>query len=816
MNTLGQDLRFALRLLVKNPVFAGVVVITLALCIGLNTAIFSIVNAMIYFTLPFPNPDRLIRIYRTSPHAQDWPHAVGDYLDFQEQNQVFEQMAAFTFDSPSLMLPNHLAESLQGMRVSANFFDLLGMTPRWGRAFYADENQPGKSLVVMLREGFWRCRLGGDTNLLGRTLRLGTNTVTLVGIVPERIAHFRMWGEIDVWRPLTIQPADRERRDPRFLHVLGRLKSGVSVAQAHANLSALATRIAEEHPNSFNARENVRLKTLRASFSNSVDTARCHLMLAIAGCVLLIGCVNVANLQLARAAHRTREMSIRAALGATRSHLLRQLLTESAVLVGLGLGGGLLLASWGVDGLGRFINAHLVQIQNANFVHFDMDGDVLAYSVALAVLTALLFGLVPALRASRPDVHQALKEGGTTASASHAVRRLRGWLVVSEVAVTLVLLVGCGLFGQSIINLLRVDPGFQTDHRLAMSLRLPSQEKYVDAAARESVLRQLLARMQTLPGVRDAGFAPDLPLWEPGGSRFFQIQGRPPPPPGQTMLTYPETVSPGFFHLLGMSVQRGRDFTDQDTASASPVVIINETMARTFWPHQSPLGQRISTGHSPPRDWAEIVGVVNDVKTLSSSRPDQVLARSYKPFWQTSADRSWLVLHTAVEPESLVEAVRRTVAELEPDMLFNRVASLERFIVAESLELPIIVWLLASFALLGLLLAALGVYGVIAYAVSQRTHEIGIRLAVGAPRGTVLRLLLRQGMRPVWVGLAVGLAGSYVLMQTSRAVLYGIPVWDIPTLTVAIVVLVMAAALACYLPARRATRIEPMQALRCE
>lgn len=394
MNTFYQDLRFTMRLLVKNPGFLAVVVVTLALCIGLNTAIFSIVNTMIYFPLPFPEPDRLIRVHRTSLHAQNWPHAIGDYLDFQGQNRVFAQMAAFHFDGPTLTHPDGLPESLQGMRVSANFFDVLGLAPLWGRSFRADENEPGKSSVVMLRERFWERRFGGDTNVVGQTLRLGGNSVTVVGVVPERITHFRMWGEIDVWRALTIQPESREQHDPRFLSVIGRLKSGISLAQAQANLSAVATRIAEEHPTSFNKRENVRLEKLQDSFSSPVDAARCHMMLAIAGCVLLIGCVNVANLQLARAVNRTREMGIRTALGASRSRLLRQ--GMRSVWAGLAIG----LA-------GAYALVHALRPVLYGIPLWDVP--TLTAALLVLLVAAALACYLPARRAIRIEPMQALR-----------------------------------------------------------------------------------------------------------------------------------------------------------------------------------------------------------------------------------------------------------------------------------------------------------------------------------------------------------------------------------------------------------------------
>lgn len=817
MSRVLQDLRFGLRLLLKNPGFTGVVLVTLALCIGLNTAIFSIVNATLYPQLPFPEPERLMRVWRTSPNSQHWPHALGDFLDFREQNSVFEDVAAFYWESLSLSEKDALPEALYGMRVSANYFSTMGVTPLLGRTFVADEDQPGKNNVVVLGEEVWLRRFGGDTNILGRTIFLEGQPVTVVGVMSKRLTHWRLWGQIDVWKPMTCAPERRQERGSRSLNVVARLKPGVSPARAEANLRTVAARIAQEHPTSFNVKESVRLEELRQSITGPVDVTRCYLMLAIAGFVLLIGCANVANLQLARATQRTREISVRLALGAGRGRLLRQLLTDSLLLALAGSGCGLVLAAWGTDWLAGYISQQLsaTGIEKAP-TGFPVDGRVPGYTLIVSLLTGLLFGIVPAVHASRPDINRALKDGGTTVSAGRSTRRTQGWLIVGQVAITLVLLVGCGLSGRSMIHLSRRDPGYRIERRLALVLHLP-KKKYTDAAQIKHLYKEVLARLQAIPGVKRVGATAYLPVWLPGSSRFFDIEGQPTADP-QSRLVHAGLVTPGLFATLGMQLKEGRDFTERDDPdyNAPPVVIINQARARKFFPDRSPIGQRVSLRLAPAHDWAEIVGVVSDTKWYQASRPDQAVPEWFEPLGQRPTSASWVVLETAVEPESLSDTVRRTVAAIDPEIPVRRLASLERTLGSELLAYRIIIWLLGGFSLLGLLLAAVGVYGVISFSVARRTHDIGLRLALGAQRSQVLRLVMRQGLVQVGLGVGLGLAGAFVLTQAMRSVLEDVVAWDAPTLLTAVAALVATAALACYLPARRATQIEPMQALRCE
>jgi putative ABC transport system permease protein len=541
------------------------------------------------------------------------------------------------------------------------------------------------------------------------------------------------------------------------------------------------------------------------------------MVLAIVWFILLIGCVNVANLQLARATHRAREMAVRIALGAGRGRLVRQLLTENLLLALAGSGGGLVLAAWSNSLLAGFINQQIMAagIDKAAAC-IPVDSRVLAYTLIVSVLTGLLFGLVPALHASRPDINRALKDGGTNVSAGRASRRLQGWLIIGEAAITLMLLVGCGMFGQATVRLLRMDPGYRIEHRLGMVLH-PSKRKYTDATQIKNVYREVIEQLRTIPGVKRVGVTDYLPVWRPGSSRFFDIQGQPTANP-QSRLVNTGVVTPGLFATLGMQLKEGRDFTDHDDPeyNAPPVVIINQAMARKHFPGRSPIGQRICTSGVASQNWREIVGVVGDVKSYGESHPHQGVPTWYEPFGQKPTLVGWLVLETSVEPESLAAVVRRTVAAIDPDLPVQRLASLERILGGEVIAFRIIVWLLGGFSMLGLLLAAVGVYGVISFNVARRTHDIGLRMALGAQRRQVLGLLMRQGLVQVGLGLGLGLAGAFALIQIMRSVLEDIGALDAPTLLAAMAVLIATAALACYLPARRAAQIEPMQALRCE
>jgi putative ABC transport system permease protein len=633
----------------------------------------------------------------------------------------------------------------------------------------------------------------------------------------KRLTLFQGWGRIDVWQPMTCDPARRQERGSRSLNVMGRLKPGVSPAQAQANLRTLAARIAREHPTSFNVNESVRVEDFRQSLFSRVDARRCYLMLGIASFVLLIGCVNVANLQLARATHRAREMAVRIALGAGRGRLLRQLLTESVLLALLGSGVALMLACWGNDWLSGYINQQITAVGVGKVaVDFPVDSRALGYTVALSVLTGILFGIGPAIQASRPDINRALKDGGSTVSSGRSTRRLQGWLIAGQVAVTLVLLVGCGLFGQATVRLLRTDPGYQIERRLAMVVRLPKW-KYTDGTKIKNLFQEVIRRLGAIPGVKRVGATEYLPVWNPGSSRFFDIQGQPTTEP-QTRLVYVNVVSPALFETLGVPLKEGRHFTAHDASDlqAPPVIIINQTLAQKYFPGRSPIGQRISHGASAPREWAEIVGVVGDVQCAGQPHPHQVVPQLYEPLGQRPIGGGWLVLETSVTPESLSETVRRTVAAVDPDLPVQRLASLERTLAGEVIAARVIVWLLGGFSLLGLLLAAVGVYGVISFNVVRRTHDIGLRMALGAQRVQILGLLMREGLVQVALGLGLGLAGAFALTQAMRSVLEDIAPWDPSTLLTAVAVLVATAALACYLPARRATGIEPMQALRCE
>lgn len=808
------DLRFAIRMLSKSPGFTAVVVLTLGLCLGVNTSIFSAVNAFLFHSLPYPEQDRLVRIFRASPHSERAPHSVADYLDYQRQNRVFEELAAFQWSDLNLGGDGELPERLLAFRVSANFFSLLGVAPELGRVFLAEEDQPGQENVVVLSHGLWLRRFGGDTNILGQTVRLNSEPVTVVGVMPARFDCPQLWQFVEAWKPIAFTADQKRNRGWHNLNLLGRLKAGVSRARAETELNTLADRLAQQYPDT-NAGETVAVMQIRESFHSKFDPLICYFLLAAVGFVLLIGCVNVANLHLARMITRRREMAIRTALGAGRGRLLSQLLIEGLVLAVLGGGLGVLIAFWTNEALLAAINPHLIG-QGLAARSFAINLPVLVYASGLVVVTGIVIGILPAVQTDRSGLTHALREGGSLAfSTGRSWLRLRSWLVITQVAVTLTLLAGCGLFGRALAGYLGMDPGFRTEKLLAFRVSLPSK-KYPDRNHRTDFYLGAMERLGALPGVERVGAGTSLPIWDLGSSRTFQIEGQPQPEPGQSPLAQNAVVSPEYFQMLGIPLKEGRLFTDQDREAVPRVVVVNEAMARKFWPGARAVGKRIFLGTAESGDWREIVGVVQDTRHPASSDWMRTKPEFYESMWQEPGAWAWLILRTAQQPEALANTLRQTMATLDPDIPAYRITTVKRALASAFIAFRVMVWLLAGFSFVGLLLAALGLYGVISYSIARRSHEIGIRVALGARRQDVLGLVLRQGMVLVSVGLAFGLGGAGALSYSIRRILFGMSPADPGTFAVIIVVLSVTGMLACYLPARRATKVEPMIALRCE
>lgn len=801
-----QDLRYGLRMLLKHKGFTAIAVLTLALGIGANTAMFSVLNTYLFRALPYPDSERLIRVWRTSPHSQHWPHSPGNFIAMREKNSIFEQMTAFNGISPNLAEEGEAAERLQGLAVTADFFPALGVQPALGRVFTAAEDQPGANLVVVLSDRFWQRRFGGDPNIIGRKVRLDGESVEVIGVMPPRFDHPLLWGTIDVWRPIAFAADQRQNRGNNFLRAFGRLKPGVSLPQAQQAITTLFANIAQE--NSSNQNEGIRLEALHRSMSDDIGRKVMWFTFGLAGFVLLIACANLANLQLVRTASRAREYAVRAALGAGRLRLLRQSLTESLAIALLGGALSLVLALLGVEFISRRLFSELPGAE------VSLDLRVFGFALLCSVLTGLLFGTVPAWLAARADVNQALKESPRGATAGRSQHRLRNALIIGEVAFALVLLSGAGLFLRGLQRFTNLDPGWRVAGLLTAQLGLRGTN-YANPPQRVAFYQRLEERLRALPGVEQVALSGSQAVWGFGSSGSFRIEGQPEPPPGQWPEIYFEPISADYFATLGIRLLAGRPFNATDLADRPTVVIINETTARRFWPNESAVGKRIGR-FGPNPNWHEVVGVVNDVGFPGGLGEPYTRFQAFRPLAQSPAGSVIISLRTATGPETLAPVLRGAVAELDPTQPLHRIRT-TRSLVEQSLgSISLLSALLGAFAALGLILAAIGIYGVISYSVVQRTNEIGIRIALGAQRSDVLRLVLAKGAGLILLGTLLGAGGALAVARLLATALPTLPTRDPVTLIAIAIVLVAVALAACYLPARRATKVDPLTALRHE
>ncbi|HEX8633081.1 MAG TPA: ABC transporter permease [Pyrinomonadaceae bacterium] len=811
LSDLSQDLRFGLRMLLKNPGFTIVAVIALALGIGANSAIFSVVNTVLLRPLPYPDPDRLVMVWEDRTKGgfpRDTP-AAGNYTDWRDQNQVFEGMAAIaslSFNLTGMGEP----ERIEGKRVSAGLFPLLGVEPQLGRTFLPEEDQPGANRVVVLSHGLWQRRFGSEASIIGKPLNLNGESYTVVGVMPSHF-HFPA-REDELWVPIAFTQQEAANRGRHFLQVIARTKPGVSLPQAQAEMNIIGARLQQQYPNT-NTNVGVAVVPLHEHMVGDIKAALLVLLGAV-GFVLLIACANVANLLLARAAVRQKEITIRVALGASRLRLIRQFLTESILLAALGGAFGLLLSVWGVGVLKTFIPQNIAQA-----AAITIDGKVLGFTLLVSLLTGLIFGLAPATQTSSFNLNETLKEGGRDSVAGSRGNRLRGLLVIAEVAVSLILLIGAGLLINSFLRLRNVDPGFRADNLLTMQVVLP-ELKYPDHARRSAFYTELINRIEALPGVKAAAVANWIPLVRQGDSIGFSIEGRPDPAPGtgQRPSVVTRVVNANYFQTMGIQLLQGRGFNQQDRVDAPAVAVINETMARRFWPGEDPIGKRITPGavDSPdPDDWLTIVAVTKDVRQfelVADPKPQMYLSYEQAGFF---APRH-LIVSTSVEPLSLAAAVRKTVWEIDKDQPVSNIRTMEDVLSESIARQRFSMLLLGIFAVVALVLAAVGIYGVMAYTVAQRTHEIGIRMALGAQRSDVLKLTVGGGLKLVLIGVALGLTVAFILTRVMSSLLFGVSATDPATFIIISLVLVSVAALASYIPARRATKIDPMVALRYE
>lgn len=818
MQTLSQDLRYGARMLLNNPGFTLIAVLTLGLGIGANTAIFSVVNGVLLRPLPYHEPERIVTLLNYGRG----PVSPANFLDFRSDSQSFAQMAAAEAWGGTLAGADR-AEAIGGLRMGEGLFAMLGEQPLLGRTLQSEDYQPGKDHVVALSHKLWQRAFGGDPNVVGRNITLSGESYTVVGVMPPQFQFPPFWStRAEMWAPLDLR-SRATARGGNSLRVFARLKPGVTLQQAQSEVDAINSRLTQAYPEA-NAGLNVRVDPLNEKVVGNVRQALLILSGAV-GFVLLIACANVASLLLARAATRASETAVRVALGASRWRVVRQLLTESLLL---SLGGavvGILLAMWGVDWLTTLLsgNSSSFSARLPRLGEIRIDATALGFTLAVSLLTSLLFGLVPALAASKPDLNQTLKESGRGAGGR---RGLRESLVVIELALALVMLIGAGLLMNSFLKLQSVDSGFNPRNALAMTVSLAGAAQYV-GPAREAFYQRLTDRLTALPGVESVSAINHLPLAGDLWTRTLTIEGRPLPAPGQGIEVAFRVSRPGYFRTMGIPLRAGRDFTERDMPDAPGVIILNETLARRHWPSEDPIGKRVTL--DDPRDnsrgprWLTVVGVVKDVK--QDSWTDAPMNEIYLPFQQNrdfyaGTARHFapmtLVVRASVEPQSLAAAAQETVRSLDRSLPVSSVSTMEQVIADTLWQQRFNLQLIGIFAALAMTLAAIGLYGVMSYSVAQRTREVGLRMALGASRRDVLKLVVGRGMKLALAGVALGLIASLALTRLMEKLLFGVSATDFSTFAVIAVLLMLVALLACWIPARRATKVDPMIALRYE
>lgn len=834
MSSILHDLRYGVRMMFRNPVFTLIAVVTLALGIGANTAIFSVVDAVLLRPLPYPQPERLVFLWSSWP-SQGVPQggsALPDYHAWRDQNKSFEGLGGFYYGDFNLSATGEAPERIQGAYITANLFEVLKVPPAIGRHFNAEEEQFGRNRVVLLSHSLWQRRFGGNASVLGREIRIGGEAYTVAGVMPRGMPFFDNLPEVELWTPIAFAEGDSlGTRNNHFINLVGRLKPGVTPAQAQSDVSTIARAIEEVVP------ENKGIGALIVPLQEQIagDSRKALLvLLGAVGFVLLVACVNVANLLLARASARTKELAIRASLGASRARIVRQVIVECLPLALIGGFCGVLLATWGIDLISTLLPDSLPRGNETG-----VNARVLGFTFALALLTIVIFGLLPAFQAARTDLRDSMNEGGGAGFGTRKQGRIRRVLVIAEVALALVLLAGSGLMLRTFLKLRQVDVGFSARNVVTMRVPLPDA-KYpfpINPADRRepaglAFSDQLLARVAALPGVQAATTATVMPLgagqeW----GKFFSIEGRPGPASlEQVPVVRFALISNDYFRTFGITVRDGRAFDSTDKNHSQPVAIINETLAKRFFPDQNPIGQTIFMGSPenllPPDAQTpenrfirrRIVGVVADVKGRSLDQ--QTAALVYAPLTQHRLE-GWsntlmLAVQTTTPPDNLVAAIREQVRQLDPDQPVTNVRTIDALLSRALSSAKFSLWLLGLFAVLGLLLAAIGIYGVMVTAVAQRSHELGLRMALGAQARDVLWLVIRQGMFPVLIGVAVGLAAAVALTRLMSTLLFEVSATDPLTMALITVLLTIVALTACYIPARRATKVDPLIALRYE
>ncbi len=797
---LWQEFRYCIRSLGKSPGFAVLAVLALALGIGANTAIFSVVNGVLLRPLAYGDPSRLVVIL----HAGQFPASPADYLDWRKQARSFEQMGAAQVWSATLTGRNN-AEELAGMQVSPNLFSLLGVPPFRGRTFEAGEDQPAHGHVAVLSYQLWQRRFGGDPATVGAQLTLNGESYTVAGVMPEPFRFAPFWAtNTEVWVPLLLDKRLNDRGG-RSLRIFARLKQGVPLQQAQSEIDVICRRLAELYP-ATNSNLTAQVVPLQEKVVSNIRPTLL-VLLGTVGFVLLIACSNVSNLMLVRANGRKKETAVRLALGSSRWRLIRQSLVESLLLSVAGAVVATAIASWGIAGLVASLPAgSLPRLEDVG-----LDKTVLIFTVLIALITAMFCGLAPALRAFRTDLQEALKSSGRGSTQSRSEHRARALLVISEVALALILLVGAGLMLRTFQHLQAVDPGFDPHHLLTLEVAAGGKA-YPTGAGRIRFFEQLRPRLEALPGVQSVSLINHLPISGDIWTLGIAIYGRPAPPPGEEAGAAYRVVQPSYFATMKIPMLQGRDFNDHDVANATPVVIVNEALAKHHWPREDPIGQRLRLGAK----WMTIVGVIKNVKQTDWIEPPN--DELYIPYVQSDADFSSMtvVMRGRGNPLTLAKPVEEAVRSLDKNVPIAHVQSMEQVIADKLWRGRLAMTLLVLFAVVAVTLAALGIYGAISHSVSQRTGEIGIRMALGAHSADVLRMVLWQGLAVASIGVTIGLLGAWMLTRTLAGLLYGVTATDPLTFVAVPVLLIALSAFACSVPALRAAKVEPVTALRYE
>ncbi len=812
MFSLLQDVRFGLRMLAKHRLATLVSIVALALGIGANTAMFSLAEAFLLHPAPFENANRIVALVDARPQQNIDMNGIAPatFFDWRKEAHSFDELAAYSWDEVSLTGDGH-PQKVQSFKVSANLFGMLGVQPQLGRVFSQDEEEPGKDQEIILGHALWEQRYASDPHILGKHVKVGGKAYTVVGVMPKGF-DFPMPAE--AWTPLALNSKDRERRDTRWLWVLGRLKPHVSFSEASAEMQGIAQRQAEAYPDT-NKGWQLRPMPLAQFMTGYLTRQYTILCMGAVAFVLLIACADVANVQFARMSGRTNEFAVRTALGGSRWRVVRQLLTESILLSSGGAVLGLFFAQWAL----QVILAHMppdVAKFVAGWKTISLDSNAFLFTLAVVVISGILSGIAPSLLASRSNLVESLKESGRGSTVSRARGRLRGALVVAEISLALVLLVGAGLLVKNFQGLLNVNESYSPQTLLAMNLTL-SDAQYAESSARLAFLEQVLQRLGRLPGVHSAAIVTHVPYANGGGvSTFtFSIEGRPPAQRGELRGAIIESTSPNYFAMMNIALRQGRLLSDTDGAEAPSVAVISESLARRYFPGTNPLGAHIKVGEmDSPRPWMTIVGVVNDIHYSWISKDD--VPTIYGPFRQAPPYYTTILLRTPGDPLQFISPAREQIAAVDPNLPLYNIKPMDRLITESIIGIAYVASMMAVLGVIALALASVGVFGVMSYSVSERAHEIGIRMSLGAQTKDILRMILRSGMTLTVLGLAIGLPIAFALARALAALLFGVEAADPFSFIGLPLLLAAVAALACYLPARRAARLDPLKALRYE